>query len=525
MTRYFNTAGPCRSELHYMLPPEQRLPGVRRLIDQQLYFVVHAPRQSGKTTVFQSLAATLTTEGRYAVLHASCESAQAAGEDVDRGVNAILRAMERRALLLPAELRPPPVEEFLEIGAESRLTAFLTRWTRECLRPVVVFLDEIDAVLGTTLISVLRQLREGYPERPRLFPSSIGLIGLRDVRDYKIRSSVRPEQETLGTSSPFNVKVESLTLRNFTSEEVAELYAQHTRETGQVFAPEAVALAWELSRGQPWLVNALARQLVEVLVPDPTTAITPAHVDAAKEILILRRDTHLDSLVDRLREPRVRKVVEPILAGAHLADDVLADDVAFVKDLGLVASGRRGLEIANPIYREVIPRVLTSVIEESLDVARPSYVGSDGRLRFGQLLNDFCAFWCEHAESFLLKAPYSEAAAQLVFMAFLHKVVNGGGFVDREYAVGRGRIDLCVRWPWPGGVDRWAVELKVWRDADRTDPIERGLDQLADYLERLGLQEGTLIVFDARSQAPPLPERVNATEREHQGRWIRVLVL
>jgi hypothetical protein len=109
-------------------------------------------------------------------------------------------------------------------------------------------------------------------------------------------------------------------------------------------------------------------------------------------------------------------------------------------------------------------------------------------------------------------------------MAFLHKVVNGGGFIDRELAVGSGRIDLCVRWPSPAGVERWAVELKVWRD-DRSDPLASGLTQLAAYLKRLGLDRGTLILFDARTIAPSLPERCSVEEREHDGRRITVLRL
>src|SRR6185295_19467527 len=164
--------------------------------------------------------------------------------------------------------------------------------------------------------------------------------------------------------------------------------------------------------------------------------------------------------------------------------------------LGLVVTTPQGLAIANPIYREVIPRALTSLLEQTLPLPRPSpaYLAPDGRLRFDLLLDDFRVFWCEKAEPYLAQAPYSEAAAQLVFMAFLQKVVNGGGFIDREYAVGRGRIDLCVRWPHPTGVERWAVELKVWRD-DRPDPQTEGLEQLSGYLERLSLDEGTLVIF------------------------------
>ncbi len=521
MARFFNTGGPCQPSDHYMLPPERRLPTIRQLIAEKLYFVVHAPRQTGKTTSFRALAQELTAEGRYVALHASCESGAAAGAHVEAGVSAVLRSIARQAEVLPTELRPPSVDVFRALGAESRLAAYLTRWSEGAPRPLVLFLDEIDALVDDTLISVLRQLREGYPDRPTRFPQSLALIGLRDVRDYKVRGP--SGTANLGTSSPFNVKVESVTLRNFTAEEVAELYAQHTQETGQVVTSEGSALAYELTRGQPWLVNALARQAVGSIVPDRTQPITATVIEQAKEDLILRRDTHLDSLVDRLREPRVQRVIEPILAGEFLPPDTLADDIQFCLDLGLVAPGSAGLEIANPIYREVIPRALAWVVQETLPLAPASYLTTDGNLDFDRLLADFRAFWCEHAEFFLQRQPYSEAAAQLVFMAYLQRVVNGGGLIDREYGVGRGRIDLQIRWLHPAGLKRWALELKVRRSA--SDPVPKALDQLGDYLDRLTLDQGTLVVFDARPDAPPLPERARMEAIEHRGRRITVLRL
>lgn len=518
--RFFNTAGPCDPAKHYMLPPERRLPGVRDLIDQEQYFVLHAPRQTGKTTSVLALAKTLTAQGRYAALVATCETGQAVGGRLEEGIATVLDALYLAARNhLPDGFRPP--EPNPTLSATTRLQDFLSRWSHQCPRPIVLFLDEVDALRDEVLLSVLRQLRAGYPNRPDSFPSSVALIGLRDVRDYRIR--LREDSESLGTSSPFNIKAESLTLRNFTAAEVAELFDQHTAETGQIFTGGAKALAYELTRGQPWLVNSLARQAVQVLERDRSVPIETLHIERAKEILIERRDTHLDSLIDRLREPRVRRILEPILAGEFLSPEVLDDDIQFVEDLGLVARSV-GLEIANPIYREIIPRALTAVTQRSLPLGRASFVADDGTLETRTLLDDFRAFWCQHAESFLDRQPYSEAAAQLVFMAFLQRVVNGGGFIDREYAIGSGRIDLCVRWPYPGGLQRWAIELKVWRDG-RPDPFEEGLEQLSAYLDRLGLDQGTLILFDGRTQTPPLPERCSQSEMEHRGRRITVLRL
>jgi hypothetical protein len=446
-----------------------------------------------------------------------------AGGDVERGIGAVLQAIAQAAeLQLPPELRPDRPEDFAATVAEGRLTLFLSHWVQKSARPVVLFFDEIDALQDQTLLSVLRQLRSGYSSRPGAFPQSVALIGLRDVRDY--RSRVRSDTESLGTSSPFNIKVESLTLRNFTADEVAELYAQHTADTGQVFHREAADRAYELTRGQPWLVNALARQVVENLAPDPAVLIEASHIERAKDILIERRDTHLDSLIDRLREPRVRRIIEPILAGELLSPDLLEDDIQLVRDLGLIAVGSAGLEIANPIYREVIPRALAWVTQISLPISQAPYLAEDGALNTDRLLTDFCLFWCQHAEFYLSRQPYSEAAAQLIFMAYLQRIVNGGGAIEREYAVGSGRIDLCVIWPYRGGVQRWAVEMKVWRDG-RPDPLAEGLSQLSGYLSRLRLDRGTLVLFDGRSQAVPVPERCSQTEIEHEGYRIKLLRL
>ena len=530
MAKYFSTAGPCRPEHNYMLPAVPRVAALRPLIDRGEYFVVHAPRQAGKTTSLRALAEVLTAEGRYVALHTSCETGQLEEPNLDLSINGILAALRLQAEhALPEELRPPATDP--EQPPTARLLDLLTRWASACPRPVVLFLDEIDALFDDALISVLRQLRSGYPSRPGHFVHSVALIGLRDVRDYRLGSS--KEAERLGTASPFNIKSDSLRLPNFTESEVGALYAQHTDATGQVFAPGVTERVTELTDGQPWLVNALARQLVETVASSPEDDITVDHLDLAQEILIRRRDTHLDSLLDRLREPRVRRVLEPMLAGEPPNADALDDDYRFVEDLGLIKLGENGLEIANPIYREIIPRALTTVAENFVPMRRASYIEENGRLSWPALLDGFADFWKTNAEWMLRQQPYSEAAAQLTFMAFLHRLVNGLDLegrsaiatVDREYAVGRGRVDILVRWPLPDGrIQRFAAELKVRRDRDG-DPLEEGLLQLSGYLTRLGLDNGTLVLFDLRTEAPPLADRVSRAEVLHAGRRIDVLRL
>ncbi len=495
-----------------MVPAVPRLPEAGGLITQMNYFVVHAPRQTGKTTTLIALAKELTASGKYAALHFSCEAGEAAGENFEQAQRILLDDLRICAdVALPPELRPPP---WPTVSEESLVRGALAAWARACPRPLVLFFDEIDALRGQSLLSVLRQLRAGFKDRPQSFPASIILCGLRDVRDYKMASGGDPNR--LGTSSPFNVKVASLKLGNFDKAQVEELYRQHTDDTGQVFAPEAVARAFELTGGQPWLVNALGREITEVMKVPVTEAITVDHVDMAKERLILARATHLDSLVSKLAEPRVKRIIEPVLAGDLLLEDsTYDDDMLYCRDLGLVAQDKP-LRIANDIYKEVILRVLASSVEENVMVDPHSFVLANGQLDMRMLLDEFVAFWCEHGDILAHGISYHEAAPQLVLMAFLQRVVNGGGYVEREYGIGRGRIDLLVRWPHQNAegkrvFQREALELKVWRDKAK-DPLNQGLKQIDQYLTKLNLDTGILVIFDRRKEAAEVEERTRFEE-------------
>jgi hypothetical protein len=262
-------------------------------------------------------------------------------------------------------------------------------------------------------------------------------------------------------------------------------------------------------------------------IPSDQT-ITPLDIERAAQNLIIERQTHLDSLVDKLQETRVRNVIEPVLAGLMTeGDSGYENDVLYVRDLGLIAQ-KDPVRIANPIYREVIVRVLNSRASGAIDLGKRSYVTPSGLLDVEVILKEFMTWWSENAESMLSSSYYNEAAAQLVFMAWLQRVVNGGGIIDREYGVGRGRIDLLIRWPHPSAAtsrewQREAFELKVWREG-RPDPITQGLLQIEMYLDGLNLTHGTLVIFDRRKDAPPAPERTRLEEAQTpKGYRVRVL--
>ena len=499
MQKWFNTAGPCQADIHYMLSATERLPAFVDLIAQRNYFVIHAPRQTGKSTAMIDLAKDLTESGQYVAVMLSVEVGAAFPHDPQLAQNSILNSWWNQVRFLQLPL-PNPSQIQQETGvSQLDLQTVLQAWSMASALPLVIFVDEIDALSDETLISVLRQFRSGYPNRPKGFPQSLALIGMRDVRDYKYASG---GSDRLQSSSPFNIKVQSFTLSNFTLEDVNRLYQQHTEATGQIFTPEAVNLAFHLTQGQPWLVNAIAKEIVEYMAKDPSIPITAELVNQAKEILIKRQDTHLDSLAERLREDRVRAIIQPILSGLELGDTP-DDDRRYLLDLGLVVRSQEGgLKIANPIYQEVIPRVLSQGTQDSLPMIQPSWLNADGSLNVQVLLDAFLVFWRQHGEPLFKSTNYPEIAPHLVMMAFLHRVVNGGGTLEREYAIGSGRMDICLRY----GKVVLGMELKVWRDK-KPDPLKEGLKQLDKYLSGLSLDTGWLVIFDRRSGLPPLSDR------------------
>ena len=489
--RFFNIAGPVVAADHYIVPPLERLDmeEFQTLVRRKQYFVLHAPRQSGKTTVLLAARDFLNAAGCHCV-YASFESARALPGNLE-AVRAVLAQIGERALDLGDEFvdREWPAS-LAKRGPDGALGAVLSRWAAVARKPLALLVDEIDGLAKGPLLSVLAQLRAGYDKRPAAFPQSVVLCGLRDVRDYRLDPSV----------SPFNIVAKSLRLGDFSRRQVRSLLGQHTEDTGQRFAPAAVERVWEQTQGQPWLVNALAAAACFEgdAARDRSREITEDDVDAARERVVVRRATHLDQLAHRLGDGRVRRVVEPVLSGEN-EPEFTARDLEYARDLGLVAQDPP-LRIANPIYAEVIPRELTAAAQTALAEEPAWYLRAGGSLDLSRLMQAFQAFFREHSEHWSKRFEYQEAWPQLLLQAFLQRIVNSGGRIEREYGLGRGRTDLLVTWPEGGAPSKRVVECKLRRARDGLEAVVRlGLEQTAAYMDRCEATEGHLVIFDRDS--------------------------
>lgn len=530
MERFFNTAGPNRPEMEYTIDPLSRfdLEDILSLIRQGKYFVLHAPRQTGKTSCMLALRDYLNKEGDYFCVYANVEGGQGSREKVREVVDATCGVIAEEASYITGDKVPIEIrKETRDAATDEMISLFLRRLSIALSKPLVLIIDEIDALVGDSLVSVLRQIRSGYASRPKNFPQTIILCGVRDVRDYRI---VLSNKDIVTGGSAFNIKASSLRLGNFSKDEIHELYMQHTHETGQQFDDACFPMVWEATEGQPWLVNALAYEVTWNMKEnrDRSVIITPEMIDRAIENLIYRRDTHIDILIYKLQEPRVKKVIEPILSSNEEAEESLipSDDLQYVEDMGLIKRERgKPIRIANNIYQEIIPRELTWSTQQMLTQLPQWYENADNSINMVKLLLDFQQFFRQNADSWIGKFDYAEAGPQLLIQAFLQRVVNGGGYIDREYGLGRKRTDLLIRKPltdhYGGPVQRIVLELKIKRGA-LDAVIEKGLQQTAEYMDTVGsVDEGHLIIFDRDGQKS-WDERIWHRSYEHDGRTIIV---
>ena len=537
MERFFNTAGPTIVEDHYTVALMERIDWdeIQHLIRSKRYFVLHAPRQTGKTSTLLAIMESLNQSGQYRAVYANIEGAQTARGDVTRGIPTVCSAISR---CITHYLNDDTVETWVQekgltIPVDDRLTQMLAHWASSDTMSCILLLDEVDALVGDTLISLLRQLRAGYTQRPEAFPQSVVLCGVRDVRDYRIRQS---DGEVITGGSAFNIKAASLRMGNFTENECRELLQQHTDETGQRFEAGIFPELWEDTRGQPWLVNALAHEMVwkDKSARDRSAVIDKERYFSARERLIQSRATHLDQLADKLQEERVQRVIVAVLSGeegqenSSPFDSIRPDDQQYTEDLGLIVS-HPWVRISNRIYMEIIPRELTWVAQTRIlpETESEWYITDAHQLDMEKLLRAFQQFFREHSESWIERFDYKEAGPQLLLQAFLQRILNGGGRLHREYGLGRKRTDLYIEWPTDpekgmyGPVQRVVLELKIQRGT-LDAMLPQALSQTADYADRVGAPEAHLIFFN-RNEKISWDEKI--WDRHHSfddKRWIHL---
>ncbi|MDR2442468.1 MAG: ATP-binding protein [Deltaproteobacteria bacterium] len=358
--KIFNTAGPCIPADHYMVPVLSRLPIIDYFLDHGSYFTLHAPRQSGKTTLLYALTDDINARGQSYALYCSLELLEGI-TDTDTAltlvVSQILKALNDSEIeafkKLSSNYGPGPSSRF-----DAKILDILRYLSVNLDKDLVVFFDDVDSLSDKPLIPFLRQIHFGFNTRFRSrntkFPKSMALVGMRHLVARFIQSS--PDSASISASNILSFIKESLTLPDFNQNDIKVLCSQHALASGQIFNPSAINRIWYWSEGQPWLVNALTFKVVtEFLNYDYSKSITDELVEQAAEAITQGGYPHIDYLMEQSKELRVKRVMKTVIFdNSSFLDDVLDDDKRHVLDLGLIKKVNRTYQPANPLFVSAI---------------------------------------------------------------------------------------------------------------------------------------------------------------------------
>ena len=518
--RTFGTQGPVNPHDNYIVTRPKETADFIERIKNGKYIVIFAPRQTGKTTFFQRALDILTTqEQHYFPIQLNFEEAtDDTAADFYRGLYEDILEQIENVFEQRREIPSVPLADFLENGnpiTDHRAMRRFFRQFAKLLSPderhaaqtpsltkrVVLLIDEFDGIPRDVLQGFLHSLRHIYVAGKPRSPHSVGIVGVKNIRQLNYDDSI----------SPFNIQDEFV-VPNFTLEQVRELLGQYTAEVGQPFAPEVIETLHKQTNGQPFLVNRAAQILTAELNILKTETITLDHFSKAHTQLLEEGNTNMSHLLTNIRrDPRFESVLMRITSyerGLRFNpdDEIIAELVMY----GVIAKSTDGMcEIVNPIYQHRILQAFKPLFngledeyfsEENGDDFI-DYLTPDGVIEMGALLDNFQAF-IARAGFRILQVPDTpqEYVGQHLLYAYLDtfvQIVRGDMFL--EVQTGRGRMDLLLL----HNQRKYIVETKIW-EGDRS--YQAGKQQLATYLKSEGVTEGYYVVFDHRQKPEPRVE-------------------
>ncbi len=505
MPKKFNITGLCLPARHYMADISEKLSQVLALVEEGAYFAISRPRQYGKTTMLKGIAQELRRRPGYLALSISFESLGI--EDFQAAANfceAFLRLLEARA----AQEQQDELAAFLlaqstQVKKMSVLSRVITEMVQLSGKKVVLLIDEVDKSSNNQMfLDFLGVLRSKYLDAQDGMDTTFLSVVLAGVHDVKtLKAKLRPDEEAK-QNSPWNIAAEFKVTMSLLPHEIVPMLEDYARERGVTLdAPALAERLYYYTSGYPFLVSALCKIVDEEMLPERADKNWHlGDIDEAARRLIhsTRSNTNFDSLIKNLENhTKLYELVYSILLeGKTIPYNIHHPGIGLGVLFGILRNGE-GLNIHNRIYAEVIynymsVKALTELERAEDYTLQARYLRPGNALDMEKVLQSFQQYMRqEHSAK---DRDFLERHGRLVFLAFLNPILNGKGHTFKEPQISEERrLDVAVTFQ----QHRYVVELKIWRGPKAH---EEGLKQLADYLERQGLAEGYLVIFDPRAK-------------------------
>jgi Predicted AAA-ATPase len=497
MAKKFNITGNCFKKEHYMADVSRKLAQAQKMIVEGEYFIINRPRQYGKTTTLYTLEDILEETGDYLVFNISFEGiGDLAFEDEQRLAPLFLK------LLAKTKKKTHPEKAALLFSMAERVSNLgeladsIVEFVETLDKKVVVLIDEVDKSSNNQLfISFLAMLRNLYLNRGRV-PTfhAVVLAGVHDVKSLKLK--IRPNEEQK-FNSPWNIAAEFKVDMNLHPFEIKPMLDDYVAERGVKM--DTAAMAEDLfyyTSGYPFLVSKLCKMMDEDVLPTKDVQEwTQSDLEWTVRKLTLETNTNFESLVKNLENNDIlyqlvhKMLIEAIIEDYSIHDPTISMGLMF----GIFKNGK-GIKIHNKIYEEIIYHYMSSKTTTQTSFSLTEYTIdkkfklANNELNMVLVLQKFQGFM--HEQYSKKDRDFLERNGRLVFLAFIRPILNGHGYDFKEVQISEERrLDVTITFY----EHKYVAELKIWRGEAAH---EEGLEQLSDYLDRLKLTEGYLLIFD-----------------------------
>ena len=507
MAKKFNVTGRCIPARHYMADVTEKMNRIVKMVEDGDYFVINRPRQYGKTTALHYIANTLIDSGLYVGFNTSFEGI---GDVIFETEEAFVPGFVK-LLATNAKTYAPDLVQWLKdaiptVNTLDDLSDFITRLANHVDKKIILIIDEVDKSSNNQLfVSFLAMLRDKFLVRDRVKTfHSVVLAGVHDVKSLKLK--INPNS-TFKYNSPWNIATQFKIDMNLKPVEIKSMLDDYAKEKSiKMNTAQIAERLFYFTSGYPYLVSYMCKVIDEDILPEKEKEKqdewTIEDVNTAFH-LILREgnNVNFDTLMKNLEHyPNLYDLVFSVVINGEITPYDQHDPTINLGTLhGIFAASDKGtLMIQNRIYREIIANMMISVWRTSNLISRKhntdvfdytsQYRLPNNALNMEKVLENFQIFMKKEYNA--KDRKFLERDGRLIFLAFLRPILNGAGYDFKEPQVSEEkRLDVVITYH----QHQYVAELKLWYGPAAHD---EGLVQLAQYLDRLGLDTGYLVIFD-----------------------------
>jgi hypothetical protein len=494
MTKEFNITGNCFASDHYMADVSKKIEQTLRMVEKGRYFIINRPRQYGKTTTLYTIADRLQ-EANYMVFNISFEGI---GDEIFQNEEKFCIGFVELLAECTKNDSSNLYDWLYKISVEAKnvkaLSSIITQLSNQTDKKIAVIIDEVDKSSNNQLfVSFLAMLRNKYLERKttKTFHSVV-LAGVHDVKSLKLK--LRPEDEKK-YNSPWNIAAEFTVDMNLQPDEIKPMLDDYVAERSvKMDTQEMSEQLFYYTSGYPFLVSKLCKMMDEKVMPTKKIAEwTTADLDKTVQVLIRETNTNFESVIKNLEDnPDLYQLVFRMLVEGEYQDYNIHDPIIHLGLLHGIFKNDSGIKIHNIIYEELIFHYMISKAKSNLILSDynsgKKFHLPNNMLDMEAVLLKFQTFMREQYSK--IDRDFLERHGRLVFLAFMKPILNGGGYDFKEVQISEERrLDVTITYY----EHKYVAELKIWRGPKAH---KEGLAQLVDYLDRLALDRGYLLIFD-----------------------------